>query len=424
MECVLIARHMFYPLELFVGLRYTRAKRRHGYISVFSLISILGITLGVMTLITVLSVMNGFEKELRERILGMASHATIMPFQGQLSDWQDAIKRALKHPEVIAAAPYIDGEVMLSKGRQVSGALIRGVVPDYEVTVSEVADKMVSGSFSALVAGEYNVVMGQELAALMGVGVGDKITVITPQASTTPVGILPRLKRFTVVGTFAVGMYEYDRTMMFMHLEDAAKLLRMTGGVSGIRLKLKDMDRARTVATELADDMGEHYWVSDWTRRHANFFRAVQTEKRVMFVILALILAVAVFNIVSTLVMVVTDKQGDIAILQTLGMSPAEIMKVFMIQGSLIGLVGTLLGVTCGVVLALNVEPIVGALEAIFHVRFLAPDVYYISEVPSDLRWLDVTLIGSLAFILTILATIIPARQAAKVKPAEALRYE
>jgi lipoprotein-releasing system permease protein len=368
--------------------------------------------------------MNGFEKELRERILGMASHATIMPFKGQLEDWRGAIKHAKHHPEVIGAAPYIDGEVMLNKGKQVSGAILRGVEPEYELTVSDVGEKMTDGFFQDLTAGSFGIVLGRELAALMGVSVGEKVTVITPQATTTPVGVLPRLKRFTVVGVFEVGMYEYDRTMAFMHYQDAAKLLRIKDGVTGIRLKLTDMDRARHVANELVADLDERYWVSDWTRRHANFFRAVQTEKRVMFVILTLILAVAVFNIVSTLVMVVTDKQADIAILRTLGMSPTEIMKVFMIQGTLIGLVGAITGVICGVTLALNVEPIVGALEAIFQVRFLAPDVYYISEVPSDLRWADVALIGSVAFFLTVLATIIPARQAAKVQPAEALRYE
>ena len=415
---------MFYPLELFIGLRYTRARRRHGFISVFSLISILGIALGVMTLITVLSVMNGFEKELRNRILGMASHATIMPFKGELTDWPQLVKHAKQNPEVVAAAPYIEGEVMLNRGSQVSGAVIRGVEPDYEVTVSDVGEKMVSGSITDLKPGAYGIVLGRELALLMGASVGDKVTVITPQATTTPIGVLPRLKRFTVVGTFEVGMYEYDRTMAFMNMEDAAKLLRMNNGVTGIRLKLKDMDHAREVARQLVENLDDRYWVSDWTRRHANFFRAVETEKRVMFVILTMILAVAVFNIVSTLVMVVTDKQGDIAILRTLGMSPGEIMRVFVIQGTLIGLVGVLTGVVCGVSLALNVESIVGMLESLFHVRFLAPDVYYISELPSDLRWADVMFIGGVAFVLTVLATILPAIKAALVQPAEALRYE
>lgn len=415
---------MFHPLELFIGLRYTRAKRRNHFISFISVISILGVALGVATLITVLSVMNGFEKELRERILGMASHATISPLEGDLSHWPEVIEQVGEHPEVVAAAPYIEGEVMLNRGRQVGGALVRGVIPRYETAVSEVAGHTVMGDFQALKPGEFNIVLGRELALLLGVTVGDRVTVITPQANTTPVGILPRLRSFNVVGVFEVGMYEYDRTMAFMHLEDAAKLLRLGEGISGIRLKLTDMDRARTIASDLAGQLGERYWVSDWTRRHVNFFKAVQTEKRVMFVILALILAVAAFNIVSTLVMVVTDKQSDIAILRTLGVSPAGILKIFVIQGTVIGLFGALLGVLGGVAIALNVESIVAFLESLFQVKFLAPDVYYISELPSDMHWSDVGLIGCLAFLLSIAATLYPAWRASQVQPAEALRYE
>ena len=415
---------MFHPLELFIGLRYTRAKRRNHFISFIAAISIIGIALGVATLITVLSVMNGFEQELRSRILGMASHATISGFVGTLPDWTAVLDRAQQHPEVIGAAPYIEGEVMLNKGRQVSGALIRGVLPNQEVTVSEVMTKMVAGDFNALQAGRYGIVMGRELALSLGLTVGDQVTLITPQATTTPVGILPRLRRFTVVGVFQVGMFEYDRTLAFMHIADAGKLFRLGDDVSGVRLKLTDLFQARRVANELAAELDNQYWISDWTRRHVNFFRAVQTEKRVMFVILALILTVAAFNIVSTLVMVVTDKQGDIAILRTLGASPLQVMRIFVVLGTINGLIGTLLGMGGGVLLALNVEAIVGFLETVFGVKFLAPDVYYISDLPSDMQWRDVWLVGGLAFILSVLATLYPARRAAKLQPVEALRYE
>lgn len=415
---------MFYPLELFMGLRYTRATRRRGHISIFSFISIVGIAIGVIVLITVLSVMNGFQKEMRERILGMASHATIMSWQGGLQDWPAAIEHANKHPEVTGAAPYIEGQVMLNQGRQVSGAIIRGVMPDYERQVSQVAERIKDGSFSDLQAGSYNIVLGKELALVMGVAVGDSITVITPQANSTPVGILPRLKRFTVVGIFAFDMQEYDRGMAFMHMVDAGKLLRMRDGITGVRLKLTDMDRAYQVATELSNGMDDYYRVSDWTRTHSNFFRAVKMEKRVLFIIMTLMYAVVFFNIVAMLVMVVTDKQADIAILRTLGMSPAAIMKVFMIQGTVIGLFGALFGVILGVLLASNVETIVVAIESIFQIKFLSPDIYYISDLPSDVHWQDVTIVGGVSFLLAIVATVYPAWKAANVHPAEALRYE
>lgn len=415
---------MFQPLELCLGLRYTRAKRRNHFISFISLFSILGVALGVATLIVVLSVMNGFEKTLRERILGMASHATISALVGQMTDWRRVAAAAVRHPEVLAAAPYVEAEVMLNRGSQVGGAVVRGVLPEEEKGVSEIADKMVAGRLEALVPGGYGIVLGRELALLLGVSLGDRVTVITPQAASTPVGILPRMRAFEVVGIFEVGMYEYDRAMAFVHLADAQRLLRLGEGVTGVRLKLVDMDRARQVAGELAESLGGGYWVSDWTRRHVNFFRAVQMEKRVMFVILTLILAVAAFNIVSTLVMVVTDKQADIAILRTLGMTPARILRVFVIQGSLIGVLGTVLGVAGGVAIAANVEAIVAFLERLFHVKFLAPDVYYISELPSDLRRGDVLVVASVAFALSILATLYPAWRASRVEPAEALRYE
>lgn len=415
---------MFYPLEFFIGFRYTRAKRRNHFISFISLISILGIALGVATLITVISVMNGFEKELRERILSMASHATVSELNGQLRHWPDLVDRLRAYSEIVDVAPYIEGEVMLNNARRVSGSLIRGILPEYEQNVSEVADKMVAGSLHHLRAGEYGIVVGAELAFILGLQVGDRVTVITPQANTTPVGIVPRLKRFTVVGIFEVGMYEYDRTLAFMHLEDAGKLMRLEDRVSGIRLKLEDMFEARRISQRLELELDEHLWVSDWTHRHSNFFKAVKTERRVMFIILALILTVAAFNIVSTLIMVVTDKQGDIAILRTLGATPGSIMLIFIVLGTVIGLFGSLAGVGAGVALALNVESVVAWMESLFQVKFLAPDVYYISDLPSDLHWVDVARIGGLAFILSILATLYPAWRAARTDPAEALRYE
>jgi len=415
---------MFRPLEVFIGLRYTGAKRRNHFISFISLTSMLGIALGVTALITVMSVMNGFEKELRQRILGMTAHATISGWGNRLGAWEEVRDLSLKHPRVLGAAPYIQREGMLGNGRQVSGALVRGVLPDEESKVSSVGGKMVQGSLSDLEAGRFRIILGSELAAILGVGLGDKVTVITPQATITAAGILPRFKRFTVVGIFEVGMYEYDRGMSLIHLDDAKRLFRTKGAVSGVRLKLDDLYAAPRIARELVAKMPHQYTVSDWTRKHANFFRAIRTEKTVMFVILLLIVAVAAFNIISTLVMVVTDKQSDIAILRTLGMTPMKVMRVFIVQGTVIGMIGTLLGLAGGISLALNVETIVPAIEQAFGVEFLPSDVYYISELPSDLHWSDVIGIGATAFVLTVLATLYPAWRAARTQPAEALRYE
>lgn len=415
---------MFQPLELFIGLRYTRAKRRNHFISFISLISMLGVALGVAALITVLSVMNGFEKELRERILGMASHAVVTGLDGKLGDWQVLDEQVRGTADVVGSAPFIQMEAMLTRGRQVSGALVRGVLPDYEARVSDVGEHMLQGSLNALISGDYGIVIGRELAYALGVRLGDKVTVVTPQAAVTPAGILPRLRRFTVVGVFEVGMYEYDRATSFVHLEDAARLFQMEEQVSGLRLKLTDLFQAPRLSRTLGRELGGAFWVRDWTQQHANFFRAVKTEKTVMFIILSLIVAVAAFNIVSTLVMVVTDKQSDIAILRTLGLAPGKVMLVFMIQGTVIGLLGTALGVFGGVSLALNVETIVPTIEALFNTQFLDPEVYYISELPSDLQPRDVVRIGSIAFVITILATLYPAWRAAQTHPAQALRYE
>lgn len=416
---------MFKPLILFIGLRYTRAKRRTQFISFITLTSILGIALGVTALITVLSVMNGFEAELRERILGMTAHTTMSDYDGNLDAWQSLESQVKGMPHVEGAAPFVQGQVMVSAERRVSGTMLRGVLPDYEPQVSEIGAKMqAGGSLYNLVPGEFGIVLGKELADYLGVMAGDKITVISPQLNSTPAGIIPRLKRFTVVGTFKVGMYEYDRNMAIIHLQDAAKLFQLGDKVSGLRLKLDDLFNAPTIARDLAAKFEQRYLVGDWTQAHNNFFRAIQTEKRVMFIILLLIVAVAAFNIVSTLVMVVTDKRGDIAILKTQGLSAASVMGIFIVLGGIIGSVGTLLGTAGGVALALNVETIVPAIEKFFNVQFLAADVYYISDLPSKLIWADVYSIASVAFLLSLLATLYPAWQASKVNPAEVLRYE
>jgi lipoprotein-releasing system permease protein len=375
--------------------------------------SMLGIALGVTALITVLSVMNGFEKELRDRILGMASHATVTTYTGKLPDWQ-AMQQALADNErIVAMAPYVRGESMLSLGKQVSGALLRGVLPGMEGDVSDVVSHINGGDLGLLEEGKYGIILGSELAIALGAGIGDSITVVAPQVTIGPTGILPRLRRFTVKGIFEVGMYEYDRGVALVHIKDAAKLFR-----------LDDIFDAPQIARTLSGELPLDYRVEDWTRQHANFFRAVKTEKRVMFIILTLIVAVAAFNIVSTLVMVVTDKRADIAILRTLGATPGSIMTIFIIQGIVIGAMGTALGVAGGVGLALNVETIVPAIESMFSVEFLAADVYYISDVPSELYWNDVWIMASVSLGLSLLATLYPAWRAARTHPAEALRYE
>ena len=415
---------MFKSLPLFIGLRYTRAKRRNHFISFISLTSMLGITLGVTALITVLSVMNGFEKELRERILGMASHATITGPGNSLYNWQELADIARQHPQVIGTAPYIEGEGMLSNGDQVSGVALRGIDIAHEGEVSEVAEKLIMGDFKQLVAGEYGIVLGVDLARSLGVMTGDKVSLIVSKANISPAGIMPRMKRFTVVGIFEVGMYEYDSALALLDINDAAKLYQMPGEVSGLRLKLEDMFKAPQIARELVKGQLGSYYMSDWTRKHANFFRAIQIEKTMMFLILSLIIAVAAFNIVSTLVMVVTDKAADIAILRTLGATPTTVLLIFMVQGCVIGFIGTAMGLLGGVSLALNVETVVPALESLLGMKFLAPDVYYITDLPSDLQWDDVFKITSISFLLSLLATLYPAWRASKTQPAEVLRHE
>jgi lipoprotein-releasing system permease protein len=412
------------PLEIFVGLRYTRAKRRNHFISFISAISMLGIALGVMALIVVLSVMNGFENELRGRILGMVSHVTVSSFGGPLHGWQSLRDQTMENPAVIAGAPYIEAEAMISNLSSVSGALIRGIDPDYETGVSEIHENMEFGALTDLVAGEYGIILGSGLANSLDVVPGDRVTMVTPQATSSPLGFLPRLRRFKVVGIFEIGVYEYDRSSALIHYQDASRLFRLDGGVTGLRLKLDDLDLAPRVRQELKQTVGFEYWVSDWTLRHSNYFKAVRTEKTVMFIILSLIVAVAAFNIVSTLVMVVTDKQADIAILRTLGMSPLSVMWVFMVQGTLIGLIGTLLGLAAGVTVALQIDVIVPALEQFFQTQFLPRGVYPITDLPSEMKQADVIKITLLSFGVSVLATLYPALRASKTRPAEALSYE
>ncbi len=414
---------MYQPLTLFVGLRYLRAKRRNHFISFISLISMMGIALGVATLITVISVMNGFETELRERILGMISHATIQGYDGEFADWPEVIERAGQHPEVIGAAPYIEQETML-RARRTAGALVRGIDPATEPSVSDVSELLVRGSLEDLEPGAWNVLLGAGLAARLSVGIGDSVTVFAPEIRATPAGVLPQVRRFTVAGIFEAGVHEYDTALAVIHLSDAQRLFRLNDNVSGVRLKLDDMLRARWVAQELSSELPGFYRVRDWTQQHANFFRAVQTEKTVMFIILSLIIAVAAFNIISTLVMVVTDKQADIAILKTMGLGPRRIMGVFMVQGSLIGIIGTLLGVLGGVVLALNVETVVASIEQILSVEFLSAEVYYISDLPSELRFDDVVKFAGVSLVLSLLSTLYPSWRASRTEPVEALRYE
>lgn len=415
---------MFNPYELFIGLRYTRAKRRNHFISFISGISILGIALGIVALVVVLSVMNGFHKEVRERILGMASHAMITSARGGLEEWQEAIMLAENHPEVLGTAPYVETQAMLVAGSSVQGAIIRGVEPGLEPRVSDVGDQMVRGTLDELEPGIYRIVLGQELANLLNVGLGDKVTVVVPKASITPVGTMPRLKRFTVTGIFEVGMGDYDRGVALVHIDDAAKLNQLGDAVTGVRLRLVDLIQAPRVSRELANALPGIYYVSDWTDQHRNFFRALRTEKRMMGIILFLIVMVAAFNIVSTMVMVVTEKQSDIAILRTLGASSASIMWIFAVQGATIGFLGLVIGVLAGVALALNVEPIVAGIERMFGVQFIDPNLYYISQLPSDLQWGDVVMVASGAIIATLVATFYPAWRASRVHPAEALRYE
>ena len=410
--------------ELFIGLRYTRARQRSRFISFISLVSVIGIALGITVLITVLSVMNGFQREVRTRILGVASHVQISGLDNALSNWREVAETSLKHEQVVAAAPYVSAQGLLSSGGSVRGAFIRGVIPEAEEKVADLAQHMKLGTLSALKAGEFNIVLGIELARALSVTVGDKVVLIAPQGQVTPAGILPRLRQFNVVGIFGVDHFEYDSGLALIDIEDAQKLYRMGEQVSGVRLKLKDLFQARSLTQELGRTLGPGVYITDWTRLNANFFRAVDIEKRMMFFIIFLIIAVAAFNIVSSLFMAVKDKQSDIAILRTLGASPGSVMKIFLIQGTLVGLIGTLVGVIGGVALAANVDVVVPFIESIFGFKFLSKDVYQISELPSEVRSADILITAFFSFVVSVLATIYPSYRAAKINPAEALRYE
>ncbi len=412
------------PYELFIGLRYTRARQRSRFISFISLVSVIGIALGITVLITVLSVMNGFQREVRTRILSVASHIQISGPANSLADWRAVADKASQNPEVVAAAPYVTAQGLLSSGGTVRGAYIRGIIPEAEEKVADLAKHMASGSLGALKGGEFGIVLGIELARALSVAVGDKVVLIAPQGQVTPAGIMPRLRQFTVVGIFSVDHYEYDSGLGLVDLQDAQTLYRMGEQVSGVRLKLKDLFNATRVSRELAQSLGPDAYITDWTRLNANFFRAVDIEKRMMFLIVFLIIAVAAFNIVSSLFMAVKDKQADIAILRTLGASPGSVMKIFLIQGTLIGLMGTLAGIAGGIALAVNVDVVVPFIENLFGFKFLSKDVYQISDLPSELRMADVLLTAFFSFVVSMLATIYPSYRAAKINPAEALRYE
>ncbi|UCV05783.1 lipoprotein-releasing ABC transporter permease subunit [Dechloromonas denitrificans] len=415
---------MALPYELLIGLRYTRAKRRNHFISFISMISMLGIGLGVAALIVVLSVMNGFQKELRTRILGVASHIQITGVNGELENWPALAAQAMNHPEVKASAPFVQSQAMFTVENGVKGALIRGILPDQEDRVADFRATIKSGSLDDLRPGEFGVVLGADLARSLRVFTGDKVTVIAPQGTVTPAGVVPRLKSFRVVGIFEVGMFEYDSGLALIHLADAQTLYQMGDRVTGVRLKVDDLFQAPRITRELARFIDADAYLSDWTKSHANFFRAVQIEKNMMFIILSLIVAVAAFNLVSTLVMAVTDKQADIAILRTLGARPRSIMAIFVVQGALVGFIGLGLGIVGGVALALNIDVVVPFIERMLGVHFLSKEVYYISDLPSELQWSDVWGVTLIAFVLALLATLYPSWRASRVNPAEALRYE
>jgi len=412
------------PFEVLVGLRYTRAKRRNFFISISSLISMAGIALGVWALIVVLSVMNGFQKELRTRILGVASHLQVSGPGNRLADWKAVAQASAAHPRVVASAPFVNAQAMLSHGLAVRGAVVRGILPDAEDKVAEIGRHMRAGSLAALKPGEFGVVLGADLARALGALPGDKVALIAPQGQVTPAGVIPRLKQFTVLGTFEVGFNEADSALALVHLEDAQKLYQMGEAVSGLRLKLDDLFAARAVGRELTATLGREYFAWDWTRSHANFFRAVEIEKRVMFIILAIIVLVAAFNTVSVLVMTVTEKRADIAILRTLGASPGSVVRIFVVQGAVIGLIGMVVGLVTGVVTAFNVGTLVPAIENLLNIKFLAKDVYLIPDLPSDVHAADVIAVAVVSLVLTFVAAVLPSFLAARVNPAEALRYE
>lgn len=410
--------------EIWIGSRYVRSRSRNKFVSLISAISMLGIAIAVLVLIVVMSVVNGFERELKDRLLAMTAHASVEDVDGNLADADILRDVALKNARVSAAAPYIDGKALLVAGKQLSGAELRGIEPELEDTVSGISGVMQEGALDTLQAGTFNIVLGIELAEELQVALGDKVTVTLAQGMVTPAGVIPRTKRFTVTGIYRVGMYEFDRRLAFISLGDAQRLYRKKDTVTGVRLAVTEIYAAPDIVREVAREHGALVLVNDWTRRHVNFFRSIQITKSILFVILLMVIAVAAFNIVSTLVMVVKDKQSDIAILRTIGTKPSSILKIFVTQGSIVGITGTLLGVIGGVVIALNLESIVGFFETIFGIKFLAADVYFISDLPSELKIGDVVRIAAIALVLALVSTLYPAWVAARTAPAEALRYD
>ncbi len=415
------------PYELILGWRYTRAgraTRRNGFISFISSVSMLGIALGVAALIVVLSVMNGFQKEVRDRMLGVLSHIELYDASGQAIPNLDTVLTSVRqHPEVVGAAPYVGAQALLARGEDMKGAIVRGIDPAQEPQVADLAKDLAQTSLPRLVPGGFGVILGGELARSLGVGMGDTVTLIAPSGQVTPAGVVPRVRQMNVVGTFDSGHYEYDSALALLHVEDAARIFRVEGP-TGVRIKIRDLHQAREVAISLAGQLPEGMLVKDWTRQNRTWFAAVQLEKRMMFIILTLIVAVAAFNLVSTLVMTVTDKRADIAILRTLGASPKSIMGVFMVQGAMVGVIGTGLGLLLGLGIAFNIDTIVPALERALGASFLPQDVYLISRMPSDPQRADILPIAVISLVLSFVATIYPSWRASRVNPAEALRYE
>lgn len=411
--------------EFLIGRRYLRASRGNRFVSFISTISMAGLAIGVAVLIVVLSVMNGFEREVRERILSLTSHASITAYSSRLGNWQDAAGRVRGNPSVVAAAPFIEDQALLiGSGAKTSGAIVTGVLPAEERNVTAVADKIVAGSFEALQPGEYGIVLGTELAKALGVTLGQRVVLVTSLRTTTPAGVMPRMRAFKVVALFSAGMYEFDRNLAYVHIGDAARLYRMGDDVSGLRLKLTDLFAAPHIVRELARSLGGAYYIDDWTRKHANFFRSIQLTKSALFLILLLVVAVAAFNIVSTLVMVVKDKRSDIAILRTVGASPRSVLAIFLTQGVAIGVIGTLAGVLLGVLISWNLESLIHGLESLLGLHFLDAKVYYISDLPARVEWSDVLKISLTAFGLCCLSTLYPSWRAARTQPAQSLRHE